>query len=111
MSSWIIIHENSAVEILLSLISNKRIGIITGKLNTLIKIELFLIWWPTAEIKVRQLEILNEPKNNSVKKNDNELITLPIRKVKIINVRRQTSNIKMKLYMSLEKISSSELRM
>ena len=41
MSSSIRIHENSAEDILLNLINNKKIGIITGKLRTLIRAELF----------------------------------------------------------------------
>tara|TARA_B100000683_G_C12394838_1_gene517108 strand:+ start:861 stop:1001 length:141 start_codon:yes stop_codon:yes gene_type:complete len=45
-------------------------GIITGKLKTAVSMELFFTWCPIAEIKVKQFDILNEPINKSVIKNE-----------------------------------------
>ena len=66
MSSWTRFQENSVEEILLILISNKSIGNIIGKLNTLIIIELFFTWCPIADTRVKQLDMLNDPKTKNI---------------------------------------------
>ena len=109
MSSCIRFHENSEDEILLSFISKINIGIITGKLNILISIELFLTWWPIADIRVKQLDILRDPINRRDIKKGYEVIKFPSRKVNNINVRKVTKTIKRKLYISLDIINSSGL--
>ena len=97
MSSCIRFHENSEEEILLSFISKINIGIITGKLNILISIELFFTWWPMADISVKQLDMLSEPINKSEIKKEYDWIKFPKRKVKSINVKKVTKTINKKL--------------
>ena len=97
MSSCIRFQENSEDEILLSFISKINIGIITGKLNTLISIELFFTWWPMADISVKQLDMLSEPINKSEIKKEYDWIKFPKRKVKSINVKKVTNTINRKL--------------
>ena len=97
MSSCIRFHENSEDEILLSFISKINIGIITGKLNILISIELFFTWWPMADISVKQLDMLSEPINKSEIKKEYDWIKFPKRKVKSANVKKVTKTINKKL--------------
>ena len=97
MSSCIRFHENSEDEILLSFISKINIGIITGKLNILISIELFFTWWPMADISVKQLDMLSEPINKSEIKKEYDWIKFPKRKVKSTNVKKVTKTINKKL--------------
>ena len=87
MSSLIRFHEKSTEEILLILIRISRIGNITGNPNMLIISELFSTWYDIADIKVRQFDILNDPKIRRDRKNVLEIIISPSRKEKIINVK------------------------
>ena len=87
MSSLIRFHEKSTEEILLILIRISRIGNITGNPNMLIISELFSTWYDIADIKVRQFDILNDPKIRRDRKNVLEIIISPRRKEKIINVK------------------------
>ena len=74
MLSSIRIHENSEEDTLLNLINNKKIGIITGKLRTLMRAEFFFTWWAIAAINVKQLDILRAPINKRMKKKGNDVI-------------------------------------
>ena len=94
---------------MLSFIKSISIGIITGKLKILIRIELFFTWWPIAEINVKQLDILSEPINNNEIKKEKELIKFPSRKENSIKVRNVTKTINRKLYISFDIINSSGL--
>ena len=58
--------------------SNKSIGNIIGKLNTLIIMELFFTWCPIADTRVKQLDMLNDPRTKRHKKNEVDAITFPI---------------------------------
>ena len=87
MSSLIRFHEKSTEEILLILIRISRIGNITGNPNMLIISELFSTWYDIADIKVRQFDILNDPRIKRDRKNVLEIIISPRRKEKIINVK------------------------
>lgn len=87
MSSLIRFHEKSTEEILLILIRISRIGNITGNPNMLIISELFSTWYDIADIKVRQFDILNDPRIRRDRKNVLEIIISPRRKEKIINVK------------------------
>ena len=49
--------------------------------------ELFSTWYDIADIKVRQFDILNDPKIRRDRKNVLEIIISPRRKEKIINVK------------------------
>ena len=49
--------------------------------------ELFSTWYDIADIKVRQFDILNDPKIRRDRKNVLEIIISPKRKEKIINVK------------------------
>ena len=49
--------------------------------------ELFSTWYDIADIKVRQFDILNDPKIRRDRKNGLEIIISPRRKEKIINVK------------------------
>ena len=79
----------------------------TGNPNMLIINELFSTWQDIAEIKVKQFDILNEPKINRDKKKYLEIIISPKRKEKIINVKEDIHMRNKKLQMSLESINSS----
>ena len=97
MSSWTRFQENYVEEILLILISNKSIGNIIGKLNTLIIIELFFTWCPIADTRVKQLDMLNDPRTKRHKKNEVDTITFPIRRIKNPKVNKEINDKKIKL--------------
>ena len=82
---------------MLILIKIKRIGIMTGKLRTLIIIELFLTWYPIAETRVKQFEMDKEPKINRVIKKLEDWIIFPIKKLKKMKEKIDTKNKKIKL--------------
>ena len=63
----------------------------------LISIELFFTWWPIADIRVKQFDMLREPINKREIKKEYDVIKFPRRKVNNINVRKVTKTIKRKL--------------
>ena len=82
---------------MLILIKIKSIGIITGKLRTLIIIELFFTWYPIAETRVKQFEIDKEPKSRRVTKKIGDWIIFPMKKLKKMKEKIDTKNKKIKL--------------
>ena len=67
--------------------------------------ELFSTWYDIADIKVRQFDILNDPKIRRDRKNVLEIIISPRRKEKIINVKEDIPAKNKKLKISLESIN------